>query len=151
MDHYQTEAALGLAKFGDKWCQIRTVFKWKDHRVSLHPSWVCLPHIFTLHRHKLKAFTRFIWLVVVKLTEEGDLTHTVSLYNSSPRSGVVTVCHCVSHAGPLDPDHAAGPLVQTTGHLTPDVSGLSTRLITTEPELGLCPALGTARQCTVEH
>ena len=84
---------------------------------------MCLPHIFTLHRNKLKAFTRFIWLVVVKLTAEGDLTHTVSLYNCSPRSGDVAICHSVSHAGPLDPDHAAGPLVQTTGHLTPDVPG----------------------------
>ena len=80
------------------------------------------------------------------------MTHTVSLYNSSPRSGDVTIGHNVSHAGPLAPDHAAGPLVLTTGHLTPDVSGLSTRLNTTEePELGLCPALGSARQCTVAH
>ena len=90
---------------------IRTVFKWKDQSAR-HPSWVCLPHIFTLHRNKLKAFTRFIRLVVVKLTavrREGD---TVSRHIPPPGpwwSGDVTLCHDVSHAGLRAPDHADGP------------------------------------------
>ena len=111
MDHYQTETTLVLAKFGIN--DVNT-YRFQMERSECEASIMGVPptHIFTLHRNKLKAFTRFIRLVVVKLTavrREGD---TVSCHSPPPGpwwSGDVTLCHDVSHAGLRAPDHADGP------------------------------------------
>ena len=84
MDNYETET-LALPTFEIN--EIRTVFKENDLNVR-HPSWVCLSHIFTLHRNKLKAFTKFLWLFFVKLTAEAD---SVSSRSSDPGD---QRCHC---------------------------------------------------------